>query len=138
MKTYWDIREAFATMAVARTGRYGPERNVDVMFDIYKNPTSIELSKIRKKPAEKGSGFHNTIRGLLNDNGDCWVFSPDLLHHDAKWSLKDRGISIGYPYHIFITFGSGSNKPTHVTTPDPHGPEYYVAAEKAFPGAKAL
>lgn len=133
MKTYWEIREAFATMLRPTAAGFG-----GATFDVYKNPTSREISMLRKKKPEHGSGFHNILRGLLSDDGDYWAFSHHLLHDYAKSDLKASGKASGYLHPILIEYGPGSNEPKFITNPIAGAGDkaYFAAAAKAFPKAK--
>lgn len=131
MKTYWDIREAFATILRPTAVGFG-----GATFEVYKNPTSKEISLLRRKKPEHGSGFHNMLRGLLSNDGNYWAFAHYLLHDYVKSDLKANGKASGYLHHIIIQYEPGSNEAKFVTNPIGQGDkEYYAAAAKAFPKA---
>jgi uncharacterized protein involved in tellurium resistance len=140
MKTFFQFRssltETFSTMVKPRW-----EDEVRDPYPVFKNPTSAEILLVRKNPDWDGGGKSSVLRGLLNNDGESWLFSSSLLHDDARRAIKAKGDSLGNATNILAYLDRNANKVIGVaaagTYISPNDQKWKDSIAKAFPGAEA-
>lgn len=106
MKTYFELREAFAAYAK------NPWDQTEPPMPIYKNPSTKEIKDIMMAWRERGRPPDH-CRGLVSSAGDIWVFPAIVLHDYAKKMISKVDRSVMDAAHVIVDFNL-NGKITHV------------------------